>query len=125
MNSRYFICRKHKEYTDAGYRWAYWQLEDKGVVSLGKPVDVAVVLSQHDYWHPSAGEQNEWLCQEILPTVRQFLEEHRFHSIHYVDEEFLHEQWELGYEWREVKARRKDEQDASADRLIGGDSVPR
>ncbi len=110
MNTRYFICKTQKKYTDAGYRWAYWQLEEKGVITLGTPVDIDAVLSDHDYWNPDDSEKNEWLSTEILPTVRQFLEAHRAEGIEYVDEDFLSAQWDLGYEWREVGSPKKGEQ---------------
>ena len=32
VNNRYFGCRTCKTYTDAGYRWARYQLEDPGIV---------------------------------------------------------------------------------------------
>jgi hypothetical protein len=112
MNNRYFICKTHKKYTDAGYRWAYWQLEDKGVITLGTEVDVNAVLSEHDYWNPDEADRSEWLCAEILPTARRFLEAHRAEGIEYADEEFLYVQWELGYEWREVVSTKNGEQAA-------------
>ncbi len=96
-----------KKYTDAGYRWAYWQLEDKGVITLGAAVDIDAVLSEHDYWNPDESEKNERLCTETLPTVRQFLEAHRAEGIEYGDEDFLCAQSDLGYEWREVGSQKK------------------
>ena len=106
MNCRYFICRKHNKYTDAGYRWAYWQLENKGVVSLGQTVDVTTILKQHDYWNPPDDHSD---IPKILLTVREFLEDHRLEQIEYVDEDMLVKSWELGYEWREIKPSKKDE----------------
>jgi hypothetical protein len=102
MNSRYFICKTHKKYTDAGYRWAYWLLEAKGVVTLNGAVDVAVVFSEHSYWHPAESEACDWLSCGILPTVKQFLETHKLDEIAFVDEDFLVEQSEHGFQWREV-----------------------
>ena len=89
MNGVYFVCRKPREYTDAGYRWAYWTLEDKGVVTPGAPVGVAAVFDQEEYWNPAEAERNAWLCQDILPTVRRFFIEHQSDGIEYVDDEFL------------------------------------
>ena len=40
VNDRYFGCRTCKTYTDAGYRWARYQLEDPGIVQDEQPVDV-------------------------------------------------------------------------------------
>jgi hypothetical protein len=110
MNNRYFICKKRRKYTDAGYRWAFWQLEEKQVVALGRPVDVGAVLRAQEYWNPSESERNDWLCAQILPTVKEFLETHNEEGIEYADEEFLAEQWELGYEWREMHPIKRDEQ---------------
>ena len=113
MNNRYFICKTHKKYTDAGYRWAYWKLEDTDVATLGGVVDVNAVLAAQDYWHPTKSEENEWLCSEILPAVRQFLEAHEADEIEYSDEDFLVRQWELGYEWCELGPQGKEhEEDA-------------
>ncbi len=107
MNTTYFSCRQHRKYTDAGYRWAYWHLERPGIVILGQPVDVARVFEQRAYWHPRPEEENDWLCREILPTVRAFLDTHGAHGVEFVDEEFLFEQRELGYEWREIRATKQ------------------
>lgn len=103
MNNRYFICRKQRKYTDAGYRWAYWTLEDKGIITLGDGVDVVAVQAADEYWNPDDSENNEWLCEQILPTVKEFLEMNREDGIEYADEEFIAEQWELGYEWHEIR----------------------
>lgn len=108
MNSRYFICRTRRKYTDAGYRWAYWQLEETGIVTLGCEIDVNTVLAATGYWKPDESQSNEWLCAEILPTVKNFLEAYHGDGIDYVDEEFPTEQWELGYEWRETHPRNQE-----------------
>lgn len=103
MNERYFLCRDHGVFLDAGYRWAYWQLEHPGVVTLGAAVDAAVVLNAGAYMHPSADERSEYL-RELLPRVRAFLGLHAGHDLLYVDEEWLHERWELGYDYTEQRA---------------------
>ena len=87
MNCRYFGCGRCKTYTDAGYRWAYWQLEDAGVVSLGKPVSADAVLAATPYWNPPAEERSAWLCEEILPRVRRYLASHREHDLLYFEED--------------------------------------
>lgn len=101
MNCRYFACRKHKHYIDAGYRWAYWQLEDSGVVNLGNRIDIQSVLEVAAYWNPSEGESTAWLA-EVLRAARDFLLMHKADEILYVEEEYLCEQQELGYEWKEI-----------------------
>ena len=44
MNNLYFACCDCKIYIDAGYRWAYWELEEARIVARRKPVDVESVL---------------------------------------------------------------------------------
>ena len=83
MVNLYFACKDCKVYVDAGYRWAAWQLEEPGIVERGKPVSVARVLSARDYWTPLETESANWLCSEVLPSVRRFLDEHNCHQIVY------------------------------------------
>jgi hypothetical protein len=49
MNDRYFGCRTCKTYTNAGHRWARYQLEDPGIVQADRPVVVKVVLDAVSY----------------------------------------------------------------------------
>lgn len=83
MNNLYFACTDCKVYIDAGYGWAYWSLEEPGVVSRGLPVSVEAVLSAREYWAPSRTESADWLYEKVLPSVRKFLERHVRHSIIY------------------------------------------
>ena len=83
MNNLYFACTDCKVYLDAGYRWAYWLLEEPGVVSRGQPVSVDAVLSAKGYWTPSRTESADWLYEKVLPSVRHFLERHKNHPIIY------------------------------------------
>jgi hypothetical protein len=85
MNSRYFACPKCKTYTSAGYRWAYWLLEHKGLVEPNRSVDVVAIQAAEDYWNPPCEPQSDWLYKQILPTVRAFLSEHAAHDILYVE----------------------------------------
>jgi hypothetical protein len=84
MNDRYFVCRTCKTYTDAGYRWARYQLEDPGIVQADQPVDVVAVLRTSSYWNPPEGHERDWNCDEILPRVHQFLAQHGGHDLVYV-----------------------------------------
>ena len=101
MNNLYFACVDCKIYIDAGYRWAYWELEKAGVVKRGKEVNLGAVLAAEKYWNPtdedssewleieailiakgylkaaSTGERTDWLYKEVFPPLRQFLAEHR------------------------------------------------
>lgn len=87
MNCRYFACADCKRYVDAGYRWAYWQLEHPGVVRLGEQVSESALLAALAYWQPPPDEQSEWLMQQILPRVRRFLAEHTAHRLLFLEDE--------------------------------------
>src|SRR5262249_43082783 len=69
MNCVYFACLDHHEYIDAGYRWAYWTLEEAGVVRKDHIVDIERVFAANEYWKPPVEEQSAWLCASILPAV--------------------------------------------------------
>jgi hypothetical protein len=83
MNNLYFACIDCKVYVDAGYGWAYWSLEEPGVVRRGRPVSVESVLSAKEYWTPSRTESADWLYEKVLPSVRYFLERHTDHTVIY------------------------------------------
>jgi hypothetical protein len=89
MNDRYFGCEDCKTYIDAGYRWAYWQLEDPRIVSPGEPVVVAQVLQTAPYWDPPLEDQTDWLCKQVLPAVRRYLTEHRGHRLVYLEADMV------------------------------------
>jgi hypothetical protein len=103
MNCRYFACPNCRLYIDAGYRWAYELIEHTGVVRLGEGVDVDSLLGTVEYWNPPEGERSEWLCRQILPSVRNFLNEHQAHGIVYIEEDHIHEEESIYYNWCEVK----------------------
>lgn len=103
MNDRYFACTNCRIYTDAGYRWAYWTLEDTNVVALDATVDVARVLNASEYWEPEGEAESRWLLDSILPTVRRFLVEHGDHSISYFDYDHFARKDETALAgWREL-----------------------
>lgn len=81
MNNLYFACTDCKVYVDAGYGWAYWSLEEAGVVKRCAPVSAESVLEAVEYWTPSETESADWLYKEVLPAVRVFLREHEAHRI--------------------------------------------
>jgi hypothetical protein len=83
MDNLYFACIDCKVYLDAGYGWAYWSLEEPGVVRRGSTVSVETVLSAKEYWTPFRTESAEWLYEEVLPSARHFLERHKRHRIVY------------------------------------------
>ena len=80
MNTLYFACRSCRVYIDAGYRHAYWELQDTGIVGRSSDVNVSSVLDAHDYWNVDA----DWL-RELLPAVRRFLEQHADHRVRFGD----------------------------------------
>ncbi len=102
MNTPNFACPNCRVYIDAGYRWAYWLLEDPGVVIPNGGVDVEAVLAREDYWNPPEEERSEWLCERVLPAVRRFLADHRAHGIVYTDEGAIYNEDTLYYNWSEV-----------------------
>lgn len=103
MNNRYFACPACREYIDAGYRWAYWALEETGVVTENEIVDVAKVLACEDYWNVPADEWAEELAYRLLPAVRRFLEKHRDHWVFYLNADVIWEEASLVYNWTEIE----------------------
>lgn len=85
MNFRYFACPRCRTYTSAGYRWAYWSLEEKGIVAPMQVVDLEKLLGVSDYWNPPHEPQSEWLYEQVFPLVKEFLSEHQSHGIIYVE----------------------------------------
>ena len=81
--------REVQDLVDAGDRWAYWLLEDPKLVTLGERVVAEDVLGAASYWDPPPEERNDWLCVEILPSVRAYLIEHRGHALIYLEEDML------------------------------------
>jgi hypothetical protein len=80
MNTVYFACAVCRAYIDAGYRHAYRELEETGIVRRSNPVDTSAVLAARDYWNVDA----DWLIQ-LLPAVRRFLEQHAEHEVRFGD----------------------------------------
>jgi hypothetical protein len=83
MNNLYFACCDCKVYIDAGYRWAYSELEHSGVVSRHAEVSPEAVLAVTTYWNPPKDEASRWLYEDILPPLRDFLQNHRGHRVHF------------------------------------------
>ena len=103
MNCRYFACPNCRLYIDAGYRWAYWQIEHTEHVRLGEGVDIASLLSCNGYFHPPQGEKSSWLCDEVLPAVREFLVQHQDHGIVYIEEGHIYAEDSLYFNWKEIE----------------------
>ena len=103
MHNLYFACMDCKVYVDAGYRWAYWSLEETGVVRRGGPVSVEKVMSAKEYWTPYKTESADWLYEKVLPSVRRFLERHKGHSITYGNQaDFLPSDGEGFLDWLQL-----------------------
>ena len=108
MIDRYFACRDCKIYIDVGGRWAYWALEDAGIVQKGAPISVKAVLSAEGYWNPEKDDNSGWLYNEVFPPVRLFLKEHESHSIIFGDkDDFLfgdddESYWKDYFNWMQI-----------------------
>jgi hypothetical protein len=103
MNNLYFACNDCKTYIDAGYRWAYWELERAGVVTRAGNVDVEAVLAAENYWNPPKEEQSRWLYEEVFPPLRQFLQEHKSHQVMFgEDEDFASLDNDYYLDWMQI-----------------------
>jgi hypothetical protein len=67
---------------DAGYRHAYWTLEDAGIVNRASVVDTTAILEAREYWDV----EKQWL-RELLPAVRRFLKAHAGHEVRFGEDE--------------------------------------
>lgn len=89
--------------TDAGYRWAYCQLERPQVVCQASRVSAADVFATASYWRGSEVDESPWLRDEILPIVRAFLETHGEHDIVYGEyEQIAGDEPRAFLEWLEL-----------------------
>lgn len=102
MNDRYFGCRQCRTYVDAGYRWAYWQLEEPGLVAIGEPVSIDAVFSATEYWSPQGDDNNRWLTVDVLPRVRRYLNTHRHHAVIYIELDMIIDPSGLCASWTEL-----------------------
>jgi hypothetical protein len=127
MNDLYFACTDCCIYINAGYRWAYWSLEKAGLVKRGQAVSVEDVFLCNEYWNPpkeqnsdllvnalsipipsrfktaSKSNKTDWLYDEVLPSVRDFLIEHQFHRIIFgTSEDFLSFDDESFLNWMQI-----------------------
>jgi hypothetical protein len=84
VNDRWFACRACGVCVDAGYRRAWAELEEPGIVRRREPVDAAAVERADGYWRGAEG--SAWLAG-LLPAVREFLREHAAHGLTYGDTE--------------------------------------
>jgi len=99
MNNLYFACTSCKVFVDAGYRWAYFTLEEAGVVKQGTAVDAELVLAAQEYWSPEPDDSSKWLLEEVLPSVRVFLEQHRTHTVVFGDRDMFDKGPDWFLEW--------------------------
>jgi hypothetical protein len=104
MNGRSFGCPRCKTYTDAGYRWAYWLLEEPGIVAIGKSVSVDAVTATAKYWNPPPEEQSDWLVKQILPQVRRYLAAHGDHGLIYIEDDMVFDPDGACADWEEEKS---------------------
>ncbi len=102
VNNLYFACRDCKTYIDAGYRWAYWQLEEAGIVVRGEEVNVEAVLAARDYWNPPQDGNSRWLCEEVFPPLRKFLHDHKSHQVVFGEEDDFAPPGDEYFDWMQV-----------------------
>jgi hypothetical protein len=103
MNNLYFACGDCKIYIDAGYRWAYWQLEEAGVVSRNDNVNVDAVLATASYWNPPRDDDSRWLYEKIFLPLQQFLDAHRSHRIVFgTSEDFAPDMDDYDFAWMQT-----------------------
>lgn len=97
MNNVYFACLDCKIMCEAGYRWAYWELDHPGIVTKGERIDLQQVLAATAYWNPG-GRANDWLT-ETLSHARSFIEKHQSHALAYGEWESFHEADASAFDW--------------------------
>jgi hypothetical protein len=106
MNNLYFVCLDCKIYIDAGYRWAYWELEEAGVVARGKPISLEAVFGAESYWNPPKDGQSGWLYDQVFPPLREFLHDHSSHEIVFGEEDDFapldDDDFGFGFDWMQV-----------------------
>lgn len=103
MNCRHFGCPRCRTYVDAGYRWAYWTLEEPGVAVMGEWIDVARLLACHEYWNPPPDEQSHALVHETLPRVRRYVDAHRDHGLIYLEDDMVFDPDGPCHDWLEIE----------------------
>src|SRR5581483_11094800 len=84
MNDLYFACRSCKHFVDAGYRWAYWNLERVGVVQRGQKVNIDAIFAATEYWDGAATVAS---LDRVLTHARAFLRDHQAHDLIFGEEE--------------------------------------
>jgi hypothetical protein len=87
MNDLFFACLDCKTFVDAGYRWAYNELEHPGIVERNNLIDVEAVRAATRYWNPPRDDLSRWLYDEVFPPLRLFFDEHEAHRITFGQEE--------------------------------------
>lgn len=102
MNELYFACCDCKTYIDAGYRWAYWELEHAGVVSRKEAISVDSVLAADKYWNPPMDKTSRWLYEDVFPPLREFFKKHRTHRIVFGDREQVAPGDDYYLDWMQV-----------------------
>ncbi len=102
MNDPHFACTACRVYIDAGYRWAFSELERPAHVSRGSVVDIDRVFQAESYWNPPDEDGSHWLRQ-LLPEVKAFLKSHRSHAVLYAESEsFLDVESPDQFDWLHI-----------------------
>jgi hypothetical protein len=78
-------------------------LDATGVIKRGEQISVEAVLSADQYWDAPKAETSNWLYNEVLPSVRSFLETHKQHRIVFgLQEEAVAKTDDEMFDWMEV-----------------------
>ena len=107
MNERFVGCRDCKKYIDAGYRWAYWTLEEPGIVCVGEPVTLTALLNAKEFWNPEHDEEHDadWLLKRVLPNLKEFLAVHLEHQLIWLEADQIYSGVDPLFEgWEEENA---------------------
>ncbi len=102
MNNLYFACTDCRIYVDAGYRWAYWQLEATQLVARGQAVNIEAVLAATNFWSPPDDGNSAWLTREVFPSLREFFAAHAAHRVIFGEQEQIITTEAEHFEWMQV-----------------------
>lgn len=102
MNNLYFACCDCKIYIFAGYRWAYWELEHTGVVSRKTKISAESVLAANSFWNPPKEETYRWLYEDVFPSLKKFLQDHRRHRVVFGELEDFTSHDDYYWDWMDI-----------------------
>ena len=90
-------------FVDAGYRWAYWKLEQPGIVARKQSVNLSSVTAAAPYWQPEPGLPSKWLYDEVFPALKEFIRDHAEHHVVYGEYyDFLEDEADEILNWKQT-----------------------